>query len=351
MKRQLILTLLLTTILQSCNTQTEEEKRRLEQQTSIAIKKWLENPTISNDVLDNAAIKQPQDSGRFENNLKEGLWNEYSLDTTLMGYKTEVIVGEVKIPMSLSATLIKASGNYLKGKKEGVWIVYKSYDKKSPFYWNIDAVTSYNNGLKNGEEIIYKGFGVEDQKPLLIRHWKNGIENGIGKIYNANYPNNLEKVYNAINGQMWLMETYYTGGQLQTKFNDTIINGENCKYFKEFYESGKLKATGFYLNGESQTGTWTDFYENGKTERITNYSNGKLSGAYKYFHDNGQLWTERTYKEGKLFEVKSNYNKNGKKNNPGTVKNGNGKLNIYDADGKLIEVVEYVDGQEKKVSR
>ncbi|HYG38313.1 MAG TPA: hypothetical protein VD908_06835 [Cytophagales bacterium] len=351
MTRQLVLTLLLASLFLSCKAQTDEDKKRIEQETLIALKKWFDNPSISNDLLDPAVIKQLQDSGRIENGFKEGLWNEYSLDTTLMGQQTELIVGDKKLPMTFSATLQKESGNYLKGKKDGVWIIYKSNDKKPPFYWDRNTATNYKNGLKEGEEIIYQGFGIEYQKPLIVRHWTNGIENGIGKIYDVNYPNNLQKVYNAINGQMWLLEAYYPSGQLQTKYNDTIIKGEKFKYFNEFFESGQLKATGFYINGESQSGIWTNYYENGKTESIANYANGKLNGSFKYFHDNRQLWTERIYKDGKLIEVLSNYNRKGKKNNPGTIKNGTGTLNIYDADGNLTEAIDYVGGQEKKGSR
>lgn len=351
MKRVILLTLILTSVFTSCHSQTEEDKIKIEQETLIALKKWFENPSISNDLLDPAIIKQLQDSGRIENDLKEGYWVHYSLDTSLMGQQTELVVGDKKLPMTLSATLQKETGNYIKGKKEGVWTLYKSNDKKPPFYWNRNTLTNYKAGLKEGEEINYQGYGIEYQKPLIVRHWKDDIENGIGKIYDYNYPYNLQKLYNAVNGQMWLIEAYYPNGQLQTKYNDTTVSGQTYKYFKEYFENGKIKATGFYLNGEQQSGTWTNYYENGKTESIANYSNGKLDGNYKYFHDNGQLWTERIYKDGDLLEVISNFSKQGIKNNPGTIKNGTGTLNIYDADGNLTETDEYVDGQEKKGNR
>lgn len=351
MKRIILLTLILTLIFSSCHSQTEEDKKKIEQETLIALKKWFENPTITNDLLDPAIIKQLQDSGRIENGLKEGYWVHYSLDTSLMGQQTELVVGDKKLPMTFSATLQKETGNYIRGKKDGVWTLYKSNNKKPPFYWNRNSVTNYKNGLKEGEEIIYQGYGIEYQKPFMVRHWKNDIENGIGEIYDYNSPYNLQKLYNAVNGQMWLIEAYYPSGQLQTKYNDTTISGQKYKYFKEYFESGKLKATGFYLNGEQPFGTWTNFYENGKIESIANYTNGKLDGNYTYFHDNGQLWTERIYKDGDLLEVISNFNKHGKKNNPGTIKNGTGTVNIYDADGKLTETNDYLNGQEKKGNR
>ncbi|MCD6069023.1 MAG: hypothetical protein K0S33_3849 [Bacteroidetes bacterium] len=351
MKKIIILTLILTSTFSSCYSQTEEDKKKIEQETLIALKKWFENPSITNDLLDPAIIKQLQDSGSIENGLKVGYWVHYSLDTSLMGQQTELIVGDKKLPMNFSATLQKETGNYIKGKKNGVWTLYKSNDKKPPFYWNRNSMINYNAGLKDGEEINYQGYGIEYQKPLIVRHWKNDIENGIGKIYDYNYPYNLQKLYNAVDGQMWLIEAYYSSGQLQTKYNDTTISRQKYKYFKEYFESGKLKATGFYLNGEQPFGTWTNYYENGKIESIANYTNGMLTGKYKYFHDNGQLWTARIYKDGNLLEVISNSNKKGKKNNPGTIKKGTGTVNIYDADGKLTKTIDYVNGQELKGNR
>jgi antitoxin component YwqK of YwqJK toxin-antitoxin module len=351
MKFTIILTLILISVLTSSYCQTEEDKKSIEQETLIALKKWFDNPTMNNELLDPAIIKELQDSGRTVNGLKEGLWVEYSLDTLLMGQQTELFVGNKKMPMTFSATLQKETGKYLKGEKDGVWILYKSNDKKPPFYWNRNTVLNYNMGIKDGKEIIYQGYGIEYQKPFIIRHWENDIENGIGEIYDYNSPYNLQKTYNAVNGQMWLMEAYYPNGQLQIKYTDTIIKGQKLKYFKEYFESGQLKGTGFYLNGEQLFGIRMNFYENGKTESIANYADGKLNGNYKYFHDNEQLWTERIYKGGYLLEVNSNYNRKGKRNNPGTIKNGTGTVNIYDTDGKLTKTKDYVDGQEKKGSR
>lgn len=351
MTRLLLLAFFLASLFSPCFAQTDEDKKKIEQETLIALKKWFDNPSFSNELLDPVVIKQLLDSGRIENGFKEGLWNEYSLDTVMMGQQTEIIVGDKKVPMNFSAILQKERGNYLKGKRDGIWILYKSYDKKPPFNWNRNVVTMYINGLKEGEEIVYHGYGEEYQKPLIVRHWTNGIENGIGKTYYNNYPYNLQNIYNAINGEMWLREAYYPNGQLQIKYNDTIINGEKYQYFREFFETGQQKSTGFYLNGEIQFGTWTSFYVNEKTESVAYYVNGQLNGIYKYFHDNGQIWTERVYKDGKLIEVIANYNKKGKKNNPGTVKDGTGILYIYDPDGNLTKTIDYIDGQEKKGSR
>lgn len=186
--------------------------------------------------------------------------------------------------------------------------------------------------------------GEKNQRPFIISHWKNGVENGIGKIYYTTDPYNLQKIYNTIEGQMWIIETYYSSGQLEAKFTDTVIADEDLKYMQEYYENGSLKHTGYYVNGKDIHGKWTNYFQNGQIESTEMYNNGKLNGDYKYYHKNGQLWTRRTYRYGKLWNVHSNFDAKGKKKNKGTIENGTGTLNRYDANGNLSRTVKYVDG-------
>lgn len=319
MTKTITLTIALTLTITSCFSQTEEG--RIEKATTEALKEWLEKPSIDNDLLDPKVIEQLNDSGRFENGLKEGLWIEYSLDSSLMGQTTTLVVGDNKqMSMTFEGVLQKETGTYTNGQREGIWTTYETRNEKPPFYWNRKAIIRYKDGKKHGEEINYQGYGEKNQSPFLIRHWNSGIEHGIGKIYDLNHPYNLQQVYNAIDGQMWLLEKHYPNGQLQIKFTDTTLVGQELKYQQAYYESGLLKQTGCYINGEDKFGKWTSYYENGKIESVENYENGKLNGIYKYYHDNGQLWTERTYKDGMLWDVYSNYNRNGKTQDQGTLK-------------------------------
>jgi len=344
MTKTITLILVLTLTLTSCQSQTEEEK--LEKEVVEKLKEWAENPSFSNDILDPKTIEQFQDSGRVEYDLKEGLWIEYSLDTSIMGQTTTVVVGDKQLPMTFSGILKKEIGTYVKGQREGTWTMYESRDKKPPFYWNRKVLTSYKDGKKHGEENNYQGYGEKYQRPFMVRHWENGIEHGIGKIYDINHPYKLRQVYNAIDGQMWLLEKYSPNGKLQTKLIDTTLAGQELKYMQTYYESGQSKLTGYYINRKDMFGEWTNYYKNGQTASIVNYKTGKLNGKYQYFHDNGQLWTERTYNKGKLWNVHSNFDRKGKKKDKGTIRNGAGTLKVYDTEGNLIKTVEYKNGQE-----
>lgn len=70
----------------------------------------------------------------------------------------------------------------------------------------------------------------------------------------------------------------------------------------EWYNSGKLKRTGYYMSG-LPVGTWQEFYSNGKPKFISNYgifiSKGEtyscLSGSYQEFYQNGKLKVNGLY--------------------------------------------------------
>ena len=51
------------------------------------------------------------------------------------------------------------------------------------------------------------------------------------------------------------------------------------------------------------------------------------------------------YADGKLISIISCFDGNGKQLDKGTLKDGNGTLNLYDIDGNLLEVQNFKDGE------
>jgi antitoxin component YwqK of YwqJK toxin-antitoxin module len=349
-----IFALILALLFSACHAPSTEDRAEVEQEDSeqedlMALKKLLgdsskNKQSTDHRVPDSTLLKQLPDSGRINNGRKEGRWNEYSLDTTGFGQIVDVNRATV---LDLVADVRKATGSYVAGKREGRWVLYETVNNEIPLRWNRHTVTHYKNGRKDGEEIAYQGLGVTYQTPLLVRHWKDGVESGIGEIYDLNSPHNLQQRYNAVDGKMWTLETYYPAGQLKVKFSDTLVDRTNARYFRQYSERGRLQMTGYYKNGEELFGTWTTFYENGKMESTLTYKAGKRNGSLTYFHDNGQPWTERVYTNDKLMNVLYNYDRNGKKKNPGTLKDGTGTVNMYDADGTLVKTQDFVNGEER----
>lgn len=82
----------------------------------------------------------------------------------------------------------------------------------------------------------------------------------------------------------------------------------------EFYVSGKVKTTGFYLRGKP-VGLWSRYYENGQLQEqytltLTKNKEGYKgyiyrAGSYQSFYENGQVKTEGLYIVGEYEAIDS----------------------------------------------
>jgi len=69
-----------------------------------------------------------------------------------------------------------------------------------------------------------------------------------------------------------------------------------------------------------------------------------FNGKYTFYYPNSKIWSERIYKNGIAWEVISNFNPEGKQQDKGTLKGGNGYLNIYNEKGILKWKYYYKNG-------
>lgn len=83
------------------------------------------------------------------------------------------------------------------------------------------------------------------------------------------------------------------------------------KEYKEYYDSGKLKLSGYMTSDEKETGEWKSYYENGKIETISNYKNGLLDGETKMYYENGKIMFIINHKNGALHGEQREYYENG----------------------------------------
>ena len=123
--------------------------------------------------------------------------------------------------------------------------------------------------------------------------------------------------------------------------------------YLSYYSNGSIKTTGKYINNQKD-GLWESFDRNSKLNSISNFSNGKLHGAYTNYLKNGKIETG-TYKNGKknLLWSYTNYPNqlvktilysNGLKEGKTTLYYSNGNLketNLYKSD--LLLQTKYFD--------
>lgn len=110
-----------------------------------------------------------------------------------------------------------------------------------------------------------------------------------------------------------------------------------------YHQDGSLKKTGF-SNDSVTYGQWREFYPDGTLRAEYSFLNGELDSDYRHFYPNGKLWTERQYQQGRLIKVIACLDRNGNSLKSGTFFNGNGSLNVFDENGKVILVQLYKDG-------
>jgi len=141
-------------------------------------------------------------------------------------------------------------------------------------------------------------------------------------------------------------------------------NTKDKKEVKEYYQSGKLKKSGWYTKDNILVDTTFYFFENGNYERIeVRDDSGILNGITKSFHDNGHIFQEMpyvknsiegfiyTYKDNgqvssKLYHLKARqigdgfwYDENGKMSQYGFNGFGNNHRNYikYDNNGNILD--------------
>lgn len=140
-----------------------------------------------------------------------------------------------------------------------------------------------------------------------------------------------------------LMEEYWVLGKFTWIFYTTRLNG----VYKEYHKNGKLKTIVTYKDGKVQ-GNLKAYYENGRLRCDCDFEDNLPSGIHKISHPNGQPWIKKIYKNGKLWNVTYNYDSAGNEMDKGTLLDGNGILNLYSKDGKLMEQEIYKNGKKKK---
>ena len=141
---------------------------------------------------------------------------------------------------------------------------------------------------------------------------------------------------------------FYSDGTLkEVNFTKGIFyNGPR----KTYYKNGNLKCDCYFKNGKRDS-IQHGHYESGQLQSNSNFKNNKRDGYQIWYYENGQLKCEEFYQDGKLLEIKSLIDRFGNPLNKGTLKNGNGTLNIYSAEGQLSEIKNYKNSKLSKTQK
>lgn len=245
------------------------------------------------------------------------------------------------------------------GRKTGKW-VFKGKDHPSSTYQD-DLKTEEGNFINGRKEGIWIRYHRDGKTPKLKGNYRNNRPEG----FYIRYHRNTKKMEEA---------TF-----IQNKYKGACVR---------YFNNGKIAYKGNYNNSGQESGTIQYFFKNGELQLEYSAKNGKPFGTIKHYYKNGSLKYEvilndagnkksvKTYQpsiQKPVTVVRNNssrppritkpntrgvqfeefgynkvYNKNDEIWMDGTFRNGSlwdGKVYEYDADGIIMKVKVYKNGK------
>lgn len=175
----------------------------------------------------------------------------------------------------------QSEGYYRNDNKDGYW---KEFDEQG----NLLSTVKYDNGvlIPEPDELakidIRKKYHSNAQVKSVGSYLK-GVEEGVHRFFSEDGKVEDAKIYRQ--------------GKVA---GEGIVDPEGKRQgeWKEYYETGELRARGKYVNNRRE-GKWTFYYRDGKVEQQGHYSKGLSDGEWKWTYPSGNPWREENYYEGK----------------------------------------------------
>jgi antitoxin component YwqK of YwqJK toxin-antitoxin module len=271
-----------------------------------------------------------KDQGDSAHGQKVGKWTEYT-----EGKKAWYFVSE---------------GNYINGKREGLWSEKRVgspdgevYDVIKLYYSNgillkreRDTIQEFENkkaqddfkqaAMNSFEADMKKVVGEKEYNENTIKTYPSGRYNTKDGPFVGYYKNGqkheegvfkngkLDSVYifYTTEGFKWELHTYKDGaldGQFIRWFYNSklkqhvrnfrlgVLNG----YAYTFFGNGRLQEKTLYNRGLKQ-GASLSWYKNGRKQKEATYNDDKENGEYRFWYENGQIRDDAVYNKGKLLK-------------------------------------------------
>ncbi len=217
-------------------------------------------------------------------------------------------------------------GNFIQGRKEGIWIKYHRDGK------TIRLKGHYANNRPSGFYIRYYKNAKKNEEANFIQDKYKGIYNRYysnGKLaYSGNYNNKGE--------ESGLIKYYFKNGKIQMEY--TAKNGKPFGKIKNYYKNGSLKSE-IILDGSGKKKSAKNYdpsiekpvqvvEKKPEGAPVVNTPNThgvgfEFYGYNKVYNANDEIWMDGIFKNGRLWD---------------------GKLYVYDEDGIIQKVKVFKKG-------
>ena len=255
-------------------------------------------------------------------------WSQNSLD--LEGKKTGkwVFKGKDHPDSKYAADTKVEEGNFIKNRKEGIWVRYHK-DGKVPKlkanYRNNRPEGFYIRYYRNAKKMEEATFVQNKYKGNCIRYFDNG------KVaYRGNYNNNGEE-----SGKI---QYFYRNGKIQLEYS--AQNGSPFGTIKHYYKNGSLKyevildnfgVKESVINYAPSVDRPAEVVREIKSVRPPKVVSPNTRGVRfedfgynKVYNSNDEIWMDGTFRNGSLWD---------------------GKVYEYDSDGIIMKVKVYKKGK------
>jgi len=284
----------------------------------------------------------------------------------------------------------------------------EGYNKRYYPNGQLRLISSYEKGLKHGEQIAYYKNETDKQFSQFKRFFDKGLMSGEQQYFNKkgvlthsvtyqpDFEDNNEKkhgveIYYYENGKIQkrqfyadnrlhgLVQKFHDNGQVESELCyqtgrkqeglNSCKGGKGKELIQIFFADGSVKheyeVKDGKLNGFNKT-----YFEDGQISQIKNYEDDRLSGAEqqydekgvlltllnwkdglkqgsaKWFFNNGNLNNELNYSKGRIHGESFKYHQNGNLYISGFFISGrkDGHFKYYTTDNTLFQDLSYKDG-------
>jgi len=170
---------------------------------------------------------------------------------------------------------------------------------------------AYINVIKNTDSLNLLGWGQMDAITYIFTKAYSSRPDSIKKI-----PSLRQMIFR---NEVWTFRDTVYSGRYIDYFNNgsienegTLLNGRLNGALTVFFKNGNKKSVSNYKDGEL-FGNWTDYYNNGMVMRTTEYEYGKvITGTWKNYFINGRLQQEMRLKNATHHDTSVTYYSTGK---------------------------------------
>ncbi|CAD8124901.1 unnamed protein product [Paramecium sonneborni] len=265
---------------------------------------------------------QVYEKGEYCNNFRRGRWNYiYGNQQIGGGYYSQNLNQKIRKWVEISDNFwrnsqILQNGEYINGKKVGLWDIYWRLEENGPFKLIGCGLYDESQGLKNGLWYELSDKFWSNNQVIYYGEYKNNCK--IGKwdiLWRLNQYCEFIRIgggsYKQVQGQKqgkWIELNDQFSNENQITFQGEYQNGMKIGHWETLFQNQQIGGGLFNEQNGLKKGKWIELDDNFQSiSQVTycgEYNNGKKFGKWKIFQNDLQKKKKDLIGGGQYFELK-----------------------------------------------